>query len=148
MTLYRTTRKTLPASETEEPTISAIAAKYGNAVSNSRPPMLAPISAAEPTLPATPRSRGEVCLVSESRRHHKAAPPQTSATPAATISAYFRVGAGLGTSDKIRSPSPSAIRRPPLSVTAKAAAVNAAVERTRRDPNARYTAATINEGFK
>src|SRR5881227_1710885 len=92
-------RSSLPASDTDDPTTSAIAAKYGNAESSSTPATPAPSAAADAPPPDGFTARADVLAISARRRHQMAQPPATSAMPAASSSACLTVALGLGTSE-------------------------------------------------
>ena len=138
----------MPHAGSDDPAIIAIAAKYGNAVSSSTPANPEPISTAEPLPLAGCCSRGRGSLSARSwRRHQITAPPNASATPSPVRTSYLTWCESFGSSDTIRSPSPSAITSPPASVTANAPSVNVAVLSTDPGPSVRYASATISDGL-
>ncbi len=74
-------------------------------------------------------------------------PPSSNAIPAAVTNAYLTVGPGLGTTDRIRSPSPSARARPNTNVTTNAPIVNATVCRRGCERVATSSSPPINVGL-
>src|SRR5450755_3443223 len=105
-----------------------------------------------------PSNTGEPCdlcpaslvgpgLPSALRRIQTTVPTTTSTTPAAVNSAYLTVAPGFGSTDRIRSPSPSASAKPRRNVTVHAARANVIVRRPGYWSAAKNSSAAINDGL-